>query len=239
MRRFIIRRLVRCPFRGNSAGRRRCRNDFAENGRLGPGMERGRIVTPKQITRLFAVASFHAWGRRRGRRFFIPFSRVDATWASWSVGECKKGCSLRSVAEPATPGRLWSVPELTPLLFYPLRRCSRDCGTLPPVQSSSAKEWRPRDCFSVSKATQRKESRFLSLPFSLSLSLSLSLWVVLSLSLFLVHQRLSLVLASTRGSRMPILELIQGTKYSIKRSEWAPCLWTILILEIARIICHE
>jgi len=33
----------------------------------------------------------------------------------------------------------------------------------------------------------------------LSLSLSLSLWIVLSLSLFLAHQRLSLVLASTRG----------------------------------------
>lgn len=118
------------------------------------------------------------------RPFFIPFSRVDATWASSSMGEYEEGCFLdRSLRRPPPrSGRLWSTLELTPLLFYPLRRCSRDCGIpLRVVQSSRAKEWRPRDCFSVSTATRQK---------GIVLSLSLKSH---SLFLFLVYAYQSLV----------------------------------------------
>lgn len=79
------------------------------------------------------------------------------------------GLLSRLVAAPRS-GRLWSTLELTPLLFYPLRQCSRDCRIpLRVVQSSRVKEWRPRDCFSISTATRQKGAPLFEVALFVSL----------------------------------------------------------------------
>lgn len=85
-------------------------------------------------------------------------SRCHLSAPDWSVGELRERESREGRARPPrSPGRRSprrSPPrggfdlrrDLTPLLFYPLRRCSRDCGT-PRRQSSPGKGMTPARLF--------------------------------------------------------------------------------------------